>query len=228
MAPSAEIDPRVARTRRDVLAAAREVMLEEGWARVTLARVAERSGYARTTLYRHWPQRLDLLRDLIGEEVRLLHTTPAGDLREDLIAEMEAFQAALTTSGLGRMMIAIGQQARDDAELADLSSSVRADGSKVLRDIIAAGVERRLGEPLAVHALHRIAANVVEAADRDRVRSCHGAEAYQGRTPESTGSDTPASSGGGDAAPAWESRARSPTIRPSGVRTTNRTSRTPS
>src|SRR5690606_18685332 len=138
-APSAEIDPRVARTRRDVLAAAREVMLEEGWERVTLARVAERSGYARTTLYRHWPQRLDLLRDLIGEEVRLLHTTPAGDLREDLIAEMEAFQAALTTSGLGRMMIAIGQQARDDAELADLSSSVRADGSKVLRDIIAAG-----------------------------------------------------------------------------------------
>ena len=75
--------------------------------------------------------------------MRLLHTTPAGDLREDLIAEMEAFQAALTTSGLGRMMIAIGQQARDDAELADLSSSVRADGSKVLRDIIAAGVERR-------------------------------------------------------------------------------------
>ena len=143
MAPSAEIDPRVARTRRDVLAAAREVLLEDGWARVTLARVAERSGYARTTLYRHWPQRLDLLRDLIGEEVRLLHTTPAGDLREDLIAEMQAFQAALTTSGLGRMMIAIGQQARDDAELADLSSSVRADGSEVLRDIIAAGVERR-------------------------------------------------------------------------------------
>ena len=82
MAPSAEIDPRVARTRRDVLAAAREVLLEDGWERVTLARVAERSGYARTTLYRHWPQRLDLLRDLIGEEVRLLHTTPAGDLRE--------------------------------------------------------------------------------------------------------------------------------------------------
>lgn len=142
MAPNVEIDPRVVRTRRDVLAAAREVLLEEGWERVTLARVAERSGYARTTLYRHWPQRLDLLRDLIGEEVRLLHTTPAGDLRKDLIAEMEAFRAAVTTSGLGRMMIAIGQQARDDADLADLSSSVRTDGSQVLREIIAAGVER--------------------------------------------------------------------------------------
>lgn len=142
MAPSAEIDPRVARTRRDVLAAAREVMLEEGWERVTLARVAERSGYARTTLYRHWPQRLDLLRDLIGEEVRLLHTTPAGDLREDLIAEMEAFQAALTTSGLGRMMIAIGQQARDDPEVAELNRTLRAEGSSVLDDVIESAVRR--------------------------------------------------------------------------------------
>jgi AcrR family transcriptional regulator len=134
-----DIDPRVARTRRDVLAAAREVFLAEGWERVTLAHVAEHSGYARTTLYRHWPQRLDLLRDLIGEEVRLLHATPVGDLRKDLLAEMEAFRAALTTSGLGRMMIAIAQQARDDRELADLSSAVLADGSQVLREIIAAG-----------------------------------------------------------------------------------------
>lgn len=125
-----------------MLTAAHEVLLDEGWERVTLARVAERSGYARTTLYRHWPQRLDLLRDLISEEARLLHTTPRGDLRPDLIAEVEAFQTALTTSGLGRMMIAISQQARDDAELAELSSSVRADGSHVLREIIATGVRR--------------------------------------------------------------------------------------
>ena len=73
MAPSAEIDPRVARTRRDVLAAARGVMLEEGGERGTLARGAERSGYARTTLYRHWPQRLDLLRDLIGGGAAAAH-----------------------------------------------------------------------------------------------------------------------------------------------------------
>jgi AcrR family transcriptional regulator len=143
MTRDVEIDPRVVRTRRDVLAAAHDVLVEEGWERVTLARVAERSGYARTTLYRHWPQRLDLLRDLIGEEVHLLHTRPRGDLREDLIAEMEAFQVAVTTSGLGRVMIAIGQQARDDAELAELSSSVRADGAQVLHEILAAAVASR-------------------------------------------------------------------------------------
>ncbi len=130
------------RTRRDVLAAAREVLLEEGWERVTVSRVADRSGYARTTLYRHWPQRLDLLRDLIGEETRLVHTTPEGDLRSDLIAELEAFRVAVTSTGLGRVMIAIGQQARDDAELADLNRAMRADGARVLEEIVAAAVER--------------------------------------------------------------------------------------
>lgn len=142
MAFDDDVDPRVSRTRRDVLAAAREVLLEEGWERVTVSRVADRSGYARTTLYRHWPQRLDLLRDLIGEEARLVHSIPAGDLRSDLIAELEAFRVAVTSSGLGRMMIAIGQQARDDAELSDLNRAMRADGARVLEEIVTAGVER--------------------------------------------------------------------------------------
>lgn len=135
-----DVDPRVARTRRDVLAAAHEVLLEEGWERVTVARVAERSGYARTTLYRHWPQRLDLLRDLIHEETRLLHSVPSGDTRLDLLAELEAFRAALTGSGLGRAMIAIGQQAHDDSDLADLNRSLRDAGGQILSEIITGGI----------------------------------------------------------------------------------------
>ena len=137
-----ELDPRVLRTRRHVLAAARAVLVEEGWQLVTVTRVADRSGYARTTLYRHWPQRLDLLRDLITEEVHLLHTVPTGDVRADLVAELEAFRVAITTTGLGRVMIAIGQQASDDGELAELSSAVRADGTRVLDEIITSAVAR--------------------------------------------------------------------------------------
>ena len=158
MAKDPTVDPRVTRTRHAVLAAAREVLLDEGWEGVTLGRVAERSGYARTTLYRHWPQRLDLLRDLIREEARLAHTTPTGDLRDDLVAELEAFRSAVTSTGLGRVMIAIGQQARDDAELADLNRSMRAEGARVLEaivvDAVAAGdLPRRLRTDAAVAQL---------------------------------------------------------------------------
>src|SRR3546814_12820926 len=106
MPASTELDPRVVRTGRHVLAAARTVLVEEGWQRVTVTRVADRSGYARTTLYRHWPQRLDLLRDLITDEVHLLHTVPTGDVRADLVTELEAFRVEITTKGLGRVTIA--------------------------------------------------------------------------------------------------------------------------
>lgn len=136
------VDPRVLRTRDAVLAAARGVLREEGWERVTVGRVAERSGYARTTLYRHWPQRLDLLRDLIREEARLAHVTPTGALREDLVGELEAFRAALSESGLGQVVIAIGQQARHDNELAELNRSMRREGTRVLAAILDSAMER--------------------------------------------------------------------------------------
>ena len=142
MVVGSSVDPRVLRTRDAVLGAARDVLREEGWEQVTVLRVAERSGYARTTLYRHWPQRLDLLRDLIREEARLSHITPTGDLRADLTAELEAFRVALTERGLGRVVIAIGQQARDDAELAELNRSMRVEGGRVLDEIVSAAVVR--------------------------------------------------------------------------------------
>lgn len=134
-----DVDPRVLRTRRDVLEAARAVLLEEGWERVTVSRVAQRAGYARTTLYRHWPQRLDLLRDLISAEAQVAHAHLTGDLRTDLVAELDAFRRGVV-SGLGRVMVAIGQQARDDAELADLNRWMRADGGRVLDELVGRAV----------------------------------------------------------------------------------------
>jgi AcrR family transcriptional regulator len=138
------VDPRVARTRAAVLTAAREVLVDEGWEGVTVTRVAECSGYARTTLYRHWPQRLDLLRDLIRAEASVAHSTPSGDLRADLVAELEAFRSAMTTAGLGRAMVAIGQHAREDPEVAELNRALRTEGARVLDGIIGDAVEAGL------------------------------------------------------------------------------------
>lgn len=124
------------RTRDAVLKAAREVLVEEGWERVTVGVVAERSGFARTTLYRHWPRRLDLLRDLVAREAHLRHAVPTGDLRTDLVAELEAFRAAISEDSLGEMVIAVGQLARHDPELAELQADLRSAGHCVLTKIL--------------------------------------------------------------------------------------------
>lgn len=152
------VDPRVVRTREAVLRAACDVLLDEGWEQVTVARVAELSGYGRATLYRHWPNRLDLLRDAIAEQARLTHSVPAGDARADLVAELGAFQRALDTTALGHMVIAIAHQARTDPSFRELHETMRSEGTSVLRAILEDGglsgsVRRDLDVGLAVSAL---------------------------------------------------------------------------
>ena len=56
-------DPRVARSRAAVLAATVDLLGELGHAGTTVEAIAERSGVAKTTIYRHWPSRAPLLID---------------------------------------------------------------------------------------------------------------------------------------------------------------------
>ena len=78
------VDPRIEQTRQLVLAATLELMAEHGSAAITVERIAERSGVARSTIYRRWP---DLPR-LYFEAFRQLRNRdvhePTGDLAVDL------------------------------------------------------------------------------------------------------------------------------------------------
>ncbi|MET0580210.1 MAG: helix-turn-helix domain-containing protein, partial [Ilumatobacteraceae bacterium] len=60
-----EQDPRVARSRTKMLAAATELLVEDGPRGVTVDAVAERSGVAKSTLYRHWSSVHELLVDVM-------------------------------------------------------------------------------------------------------------------------------------------------------------------
>ena len=55
------IDPRITRSRRAVLDAAVAVLAEDGYGAFTIDAVARRSGVARSTIYRLWPGRPELI-----------------------------------------------------------------------------------------------------------------------------------------------------------------------
>ncbi|QGG94258.1 TetR/AcrR family transcriptional regulator [Actinomarinicola tropica] len=59
------MDVRVARTRSNVLRAATELLVEGGPGAVTIDAVVARSGVARSTIYRHWESRDEVLFDVI-------------------------------------------------------------------------------------------------------------------------------------------------------------------
>jgi len=54
-------DPRLTQTRDLVLTAAVKLLVEDGLSAVTVGAVHQRTGVARTTIYRHWPTQTDLV-----------------------------------------------------------------------------------------------------------------------------------------------------------------------
>ncbi len=83
-APGRE-DPRVVRSRQAVLDAATELLLADGLEAVTVEAVLGRSRVARSTLYRHWPGRAELLVDVFRRLVPPAgEAPPPGPLRQRL------------------------------------------------------------------------------------------------------------------------------------------------
>lgn len=131
------MDARITRTRAAVLDAARSVLLTEGLTAVTPTRVAEVSGVARRTLYRHWPSPDDLLHDaLAGASFPTYART--GDLAADLHAHLVQLRAALTQGPLAYILHALGERAAVDPALERLRARLVASGCAPLRDLLAA------------------------------------------------------------------------------------------
>jgi AcrR family transcriptional regulator len=135
-------DPRVTRTRAAVLQAAGQLLAEEGWNAVTHVKVAERSGVGRATIYRHWPESRDLLHDVLqGVEPRP-RAALTGDLRTDLLNELEMTRLTMNDGGRARAMMALVDRGQVDPDMAALSAELTTGWTAVLRAIIREGKKR--------------------------------------------------------------------------------------
>lgn len=119
----AEEDPRLTRSRQLVLQATRELLAESGLRGFSVDAVVERSGVAKSTIYRHWPRKVDLLAaavDSLDDVVGLPDTgTLRGDLAAYFLERIHGFGSPLValTSGVARA-------GADEPELADVLSRV--------------------------------------------------------------------------------------------------------
>lgn len=91
------VDPRVARTRQKVMDAAWSLLNEIGFDGITVEMVCERSGVARSTLYRHWRSVPEVLRDAFAARADDgTSPAPPDDARTALVAYAQAFAVGLT------------------------------------------------------------------------------------------------------------------------------------
>src|SRR6201994_2589115 len=130
------VDARVIRTRNDILRATLEVLTSQGLDGLTHPHLAEVAGYSRATLYNHWPNRTALLRDAFAYR-SAEHSTPTGDLRSDLIAELTMFRTEMERHGLDRALAVLAAVTAFEPDLAEVRNQLVADGEHVTRGLLA-------------------------------------------------------------------------------------------
>lgn len=115
------IDRRVMRSRAAILRATADLLIEAGSAAVTIEGIAERSGVAKTTIYRHWKSRSQLVFDAFES----LFQPPGplsdeGPLRQQLRGILGQLSRGLTVSEWAPAVSALIEAADRDHELRQL------------------------------------------------------------------------------------------------------------
>src|SRR5690349_1004170 len=105
-------DPRAARSREAILAAAFDLLAREGPGAITHQRVAQQAGVGRATVYRHWAAPEDLLRDVLFSAELPFFATPALPLRSWLHAELRQLADELTLPAVASLAMALMEQTR--------------------------------------------------------------------------------------------------------------------
>ena len=105
--------------RRSVLHAADGLLVERGYAQLTVEGIAARAGVAKQTIYRWWSSKTDVLMDaFIEDAAEDLQPPDTGDLARDLRVHLRRLARFLTDSDAGAVFRALAGQAQHDADLA--------------------------------------------------------------------------------------------------------------
>jgi len=134
------VDPRIERSRCAVLEATLALLAESGYGAVTIEAVAARSGVAKSTIYRHWSGRVELIHDAFLELKPPVVPPCEGDAREQVIAVLENFARNAGQSLWARCLPSLIDAAARDPEAARLHNELSCRGRQSLLDLLAAGV----------------------------------------------------------------------------------------
>ena len=145
--------PRSERAHQAILIAARELLIEEGFASLRLEHVAARAGVGKATIYRRWPSKealaQDLLTQLAGPHIEV---ADSGNTRDDLLAAVTNPMRAVTETDFGPVIRAMLSQIASNPRVGDpfratIVEARRSEITKVIQRGIARGDLRPDADP---------------------------------------------------------------------------------
>ena len=109
--------PRSATADEAILMATRALLAEKGWADLTIAEVAARAGVAKTTLYRRWPGKADLVVDAMAALFSELEITDHGSVLADALGVVRQYATLLQLPETQAALLALAAESERDASL---------------------------------------------------------------------------------------------------------------
>jgi TetR/AcrR family transcriptional regulator of autoinduction and epiphytic fitness len=140
---AAEQDPRVERSRRVILEAVLDELGEVGYGAMTIEGVAARAGVGKSTIYRHWPGKLELVEDAFRTLKVPVVVPEGGSFRERVIDVVGQVACIVESSTYSTCMPALIEAAERDPNVRDFhrrfSTERRAVLVGLLRDAVETG-----------------------------------------------------------------------------------------
>ena len=140
----AQLDARVERSRMLILKAAVEELADVGYGGVTIESIAARARVGKSTIYRHWPEKLALIADAL-ETFHEQMVPDLGDLpvRESVALLLRHVAELLVDSTFSRCIPALIEGAERDERVRAFHHGYSAERRQALIDLIARGIQQR-------------------------------------------------------------------------------------
>lgn len=130
------IDDRVRRSKESVLRATSELLTESGLGGVSVEEVSRRSGVAKTTIYRHWATRADLVIDACSQISTKQDVPNTGSFERDITAFLTSMATLLRTARWSSVVPSIIDAAERDPDMAQIHSIIQRGHAAPLQEII--------------------------------------------------------------------------------------------
>ncbi len=137
----AEADPRVERSRRVILEAVLEELGEVGYGAFTIEGVAARAGVGKSTIYRHWGGKLELVEDAFQTLKAQANVPDAGTFREKVVGYLEQVARLVAESTYSACMPALIDAAERDESVKRFHNRFSTDRRATLVGLLRTGVE---------------------------------------------------------------------------------------
>jgi AcrR family transcriptional regulator len=111
--------PRSEETKKAILTASYELLLENGFNAVTVEGIAERAGVSKATIYKWWPNKAAVVLDgFFAATESMLQVPDTGSAREDLFIQVNNL-ATFITSPKGKVITELIAEGQFDANIAE-------------------------------------------------------------------------------------------------------------